>query len=123
MRRESVSVLEPTPSRLPAKRKRGHRLAHYRPVPSGDDCLTLVRAQQLFRGAAWGVAEEEHCRNCEWCWYFVSHDERECFKARQLLEIASGREPTDDEWRHAGKCPSCAYDYDLLRQEKAAAEV
>ena len=112
---ESASLLEP------AKPKRRRRLADYRPVPTGDACLTLVRAQQLFRGAAWTAAEEEHCGGCAWCWYFVSHDEAECFKARQLLEIASGREPTQDEWQHAAKCPSCAYDYDLLMQEKAGA--
>ena len=118
MHLESASVMQPTTPRLPAKPKRRHRLADYQPVPKGDECLTLVRAQQLFRGAGWTPAEEEHCATCTWCWYFVSHDEAECFKARQLLEIASGREPTQEEWQHAAKCPSCAYDYDLLRQEK-----
>jgi hypothetical protein len=120
MHLESLSVLEPTTPPRPAKRKRRRRLADYQPVPGGGECLTLVRAQGLFRGAAWTPTEEEHCRTCEWCWYFVSHDEAECFRARQLLEIASGREPTEEEWEHAAKCPSCAYDYDLLRQEKAA---
>ncbi len=122
MRLESVSVMDLAPPTPPAKRKRRHRLADYQPVPNGDECLTLVRSQQLFRGAAWTPAEEEHCRTCEWCWYFVSHDEAACFKARQLLEIASGREPTEAEWAHAAECPSCAYDYDLLRQEAARNE-
>ena len=103
----------------PARRKRKHVLADYQPIPNGDDCLTLVRAQELFRGKAWTVAEEEHLRTCDWCWYFVTHDESHCFKARQLLQMASGRQPTEDEWDHLAKCPSCAYDYDLLRQDAA----
>jgi hypothetical protein len=101
----------------PLQRKRKNRLASYEPIPQGDECLTLVRAQQLFRGRAWTVAEEEHCRNCAWCWYFVSHDEAECFKARQLLQIASGRAPTDAEWDHLAMCPACAYDYALLKKD------
>ena len=104
----------------PAKRQRKHTLAEFEPIPAGDDCLTLVRAQQLFRGKAWTPAEEEHCRTCAWCWYFVSHDEAECFRARQLLEMASGRAPDEEEWRHLANCPSCAYDYDLLRREATA---
>ena len=98
-------------------RKRKHALADYQPIPKGDECLTLVRAQKLFRGAEWTAAEEEHCAACAWCWYFVSHDEAECFKARQLLQIASGRAPTDAEWDHLARCPACAYDYDLLRRD------
>jgi hypothetical protein len=105
------------PHALP-RRSRRRRLARYEPIPAGDDCLTLVRAQELFRGKAWTAAEEEHLQNCAWCWYFVTHDEAECFRARQLSEMASGREPTDKEWDHLAKCPSCAYDYDLLRQEQ-----
>ena len=103
----------------PPKRKHRHPLAEYQPIPPGDDCLTLVRAQELFRGKPWTADEEEHCRTCAWCWYFVSHDEADCFKARQLLQIASGRAPTDAEWDHLAKCPACAYDYDLLRRDAA----
>ena len=101
----------------PSRRKRKPALADYQPIPNGDECLTLVRAQELFRGEPWTAAEEEHCRTCDWCWYFVSHDEKECFKARQLLQMASGRPPTDPEWEHLAKCPACAYDYDLLRKD------
>jgi hypothetical protein len=115
---DSVSVLEPAVPHVPSRRKRKHRLADYQPVPKGDDCLPLVRAQELFRGKPWKPEEEEHCQTCAWCWYFVSHDERECFKSRQLLEISSGRDLTEVEWEHAATCPACAYDYDLLRQEK-----
>ena len=111
--------MQAVPHALP-KRKRKHTLAHFDPIPHGDDCLTLVRAQELFRGQQWTAAEEEHCAGCAWCWYFVSHDEKECFKARQLLQIASGRTPTEEEWDHLGKCPSCAYDYDLLGRDAAA---
>ena len=119
MRLDSLPVLQHAVPHTPAKRKRRHSLVHYHPIPAGDDCLTLVRAQQLFHGRAWTPAEEAHCQTCNWCWYFVSHDEAECFKARQLMEIASGRGPTDEEWEHLGKCPSCAYDFDLLKQETA----
>ena len=104
----------------PSKRKHKHALAEYQPIPNGDECLTLVRAQELFRGKPWTPAEEQHCCSCAWCWYFVSHDEADCFKARQLLQIASGRAPTEEEWHHLAMCPACAYDYDLLRRDAAA---
>jgi hypothetical protein len=119
MRLDSVPVLEHATPPSPPKRKRKHALVPYQPIPAGDDCLTLVRAQELFHGKAWTPAEEEHCRTCNWCWYFVSHDEAQCFKARQLLEIAGGRGLTEEEWEHLGVCPSCAYDFDLLKQEAA----
>jgi hypothetical protein len=117
---DSVSILEPAASHTPSRRKRKHRLAHYQPVPKGDECLPLIRAQELFRGKPWKAEEEDHCQACAWCWYFVSHDERECFKSRQLLEISSGRDLTEEEWEHAAVCPACAYDYDQLRQEKSS---
>jgi hypothetical protein len=112
-----VAVMKPSTDRA-AKRTRKRRLARYQPVPKGDECLILPRAQELFHGAAWTADEEAHCRTCQWCWYFVCHDETECFRARQLMEFSAGREPNEDEWDHLAHCPSCACDYDLLRQEK-----
>ena len=64
MHLDSISVFESVVPRVPSRRKRKHRLADYQPVPKGDECLTLLRAQELFHGKPWKPEEEEHCQKC-----------------------------------------------------------
>ena len=88
---DSFSVFETVVPRVPSRRKRKHRLADYQPVPQGRRVLNLLRAQELFRGKPWKTEEEEHCQGCAWCWYFVSHDERECSNAPIVGNIVRPR--------------------------------
>jgi hypothetical protein len=92
------------------------KLAKFAPVPAGDHCLPMSRSQALFRGAGWTEVEMDHCRTCDWCWYFVTHDEVECLTARQLLSLSLGRTPTDEEWDHLAACPACAHDYSEVKK-------
>jgi len=101
---------------MPAVKSKPRRLAKFLPVPSGEECLSQSRCQELFRGAAWADAEEMHCRECDWCWFFVTHDETECLTAKQLLSLSLGRQPTGEEWDHLAACPACAHDYTEVRK-------